>query len=76
MIKSEKAAVVDSSFYSNFNYIPFVRHFSICESIRKIEKIQKYCLRIVFDDFESDYDNTYTYSKRVESRQNITSGVF
>ena len=31
-------------------------HFSTCESIRKIEKIQKCCLKIVLDDYESDYD--------------------
>ena len=33
-----------------------VWHFSTCESIRKIEKIQKRCLRIVLDGYESDYD--------------------
>ena len=27
-----------------------------CELIRKIEKIQKRCLRIVLNDYESDYD--------------------
>ena len=27
-----------------------------CESIRKIEKIQKRYLRIVLDDYDSDYD--------------------
>ena len=30
--------------------------FSACELIRKIEKIQKHCLRIVIDDYESNYD--------------------
>ena len=29
---------------------------SACELIRKIEIIQKSCLRIVLDDYESDYD--------------------
>ena len=30
--------------------------FSTCESIRKIEKIQKHCPRIVLGDYNSDYD--------------------
>ena len=49
-------AIVNSFIYANFNYCPLVWHFSTCESIRKIEKIQKRCLRIVLDDYDSDYD--------------------
>ena len=53
----QKVAVVNSFIYANFNYCPLlVWHFSTCELIRKIEKIQKCCLRIVFDDYDSDYD--------------------
>ena len=33
-----------------------VWHFSNCESIRKIEKIQKGWLRIVLYDYDNDYD--------------------
>ena len=47
MGKLEKVAIVNSFIYANFNYCPLVWHFSTCESIRKIEKIQKRCLRIV-----------------------------
>ena len=36
-----------------------VWHFTSCELIKKIEKIQKRCLRIVFDDYDSDYDSDY-----------------
>ena len=32
------------------------RHFSTCESIRNIEKIRKYYLRIVLDDYDT-YDD-------------------
>ena len=56
MGKPEKVAIVNSFIYANFNYCPLVWHFSTCESIRKIEKIQKRCLRIVLDDYDSDYD--------------------
>ena len=56
MGKAEKEAIINSFFLSNFNYCPLVWHFSSCESIRKIEKIQKRCLRIVSNDYESDYE--------------------
>ena len=52
-----KVTIVNSFIYANFNYCPLiVWHFSTCESIRKIEKIQKCCLRIVLDDYDSDYE--------------------
>ena len=51
MGKPEKAAIVSSFIYANFNYCTLVWHFSTCELIRKIEKIQKCCLRIVLDDY-------------------------
>ena len=56
MEKHEKVAIVDSFIYANFNYCPLVCHFSTYESIRKIEKIEKHWLRIVLDDYDSDYD--------------------
>ena len=56
MGKSEKVTIVNSFIYANFNYCPLVWHFSTCESIRKIDKIQKRFLRIVLDDYGSDYD--------------------
>ena len=50
MEKSEKEAIINSFILSNFNYCPLVWHFSSCESIRLIEKIQKRCLRIILND--------------------------
>ena len=70
MGKSEKAAVVNSFYYSNFNYIQLVRHFRIFQLIRKIEKIQKHCLRIVFDDFENDNENLLRKSGHVTMEKN------
>ena len=55
MGKPEKVAVVNNFIYANFNYC-LVWHFSTCESIRKIEKIQERCLRIVLDYYDGDYD--------------------
>ena len=65
MGKSEKVEIVNSFVYANFNYCPLVWHFSTCESIRKIEKIQKRQLRIVLDDYDSDYDVLLRKSKKV-----------
>ena len=65
MGKPEKVAVVNSFNYANLNYYPLVWHFSTCESIRKIEKIQKRCLRIVFDGYGSNYDVLLRKSEKV-----------
>ena len=65
MGKSEKVEIVNSFVYANFNYCPLVWHFSTCESIRKIEKIQKRQLRIVLDDYDSDYDVLLRKSRKV-----------
>ena len=62
MSKPEKVAIVNSLIYANFDYCPLVWHFSTCESIRKIEKIQKRYLRIVLDDY---YDVLKTKSVKV-----------
>ena len=50
MKMSVKEAIINSFFLSNFNYFPLVWHFSSCESITKIEKIQKRGLRIILND--------------------------
>ena len=56
MGKPEKVAIINSFIYVRFNYCPLVWYFCTCESIRKIQEIQKRCLRIVLDDYDSDYD--------------------
>ena len=65
MGKAEKVEIVNSFVYANFNYCPFVWHFSTCESIRKIEKILKCQLRIVLDNYDSDYDVLLRKSRKV-----------
>ena len=65
MGKPENVAVVNSFNYANLNYYPLVWHFSTCESIRKIEKIQKRCLKIVFDGYDSNYDVLLRKSEKV-----------
>ena len=50
MGKLEKEALIKSFILSKFNYCPLVWHFGSCESIRKIEKIQKRWLGIILND--------------------------
>ena len=56
MGKLEKETFVHSFILSNFNYFSLIRHFSSFDSIRKTEKIRKCCLRIILNDYESDYE--------------------
>ena len=55
MGKSEKEAIINSFILSNFNYFPLVWHFSSCESMRKIEKIQKRCLNMIMKAIMKPY---------------------
>ena len=48
MRKSEKEAIIAVSFSQTL-----VWHFNSCESIRKIEKIQKRFLRIILKNYET-----------------------
>ena len=41
---------------SNFNYCPLVWHFCSKTDTDRMEKIQKRVLRMVLDDYESDYE--------------------
>ena len=65
IVKSEKVAIVNSFIYANLKYCLVAWHFSTCESIRKIEKIQKRGIRIVLDDYCSDYDVLLSKSGKV-----------
>ena len=64
MEKAEKEAIINSFILSNFNYCHLVWRSSSCESIRKIEKIQKRCLRIILNDYESDYETLLRNSNK------------
>ena len=56
MGNKEKIAMINSFVYANFNYCPLVWQFYSCDfSIKNRKKIQKRCLRLVLDDYESDY---------------------
>ena len=51
----EKEVLFNSFVYSNFNYCPLIWHFCSSSSLHKIEKIQERVLRLLHNDFASDY---------------------
>ena len=51
----EKEVLINSFVYANFSYCPLIWHFCSAMSFRKIEQIQTRTLRILYDDFDSDY---------------------
>ena len=55
--QKEKETMINTFIYSNFNYAPLVWHFSSRNSEKKIEKIQERCLRLVLNDYTSNYEN-------------------
>ena len=67
MRNNEKIAMINRFVYSSFNYCPLDWHFCSCKSSQKIEEIQKRCLRLVLDDYESGYGNLIL--KRIVPRQ-------
>ena len=51
----EKEILFNSFIYTNFNYCPLVWHFCSSKSVYKTEKIQKRTLRLLHNDFPSNY---------------------
>ena len=60
-----KKVLVNSYFYSNFNYCPLVWMFSSAKSLNKIESLQKRALRYLYSDYESPYDTLLAKSVKV-----------
>ena len=56
MKKNEKMVLMKSFILSNFNYCPLVWHFCSKTDTDRMERIQKRVLRMVLDDYESDYE--------------------
>ena len=54
--KKELEVIINSFIYSNFNYCRLVWHFSSCKALRKRENIHKCCLRMIHNDYDSDYE--------------------
>ena len=48
--------LINSYFYSNFNYCTFVWMFSSAKSLNKVESLQKRALRFLYKDYVSSYE--------------------
>ena len=57
MENKEKTVMINSFVYPSFKYCSLVWHFCSYEPSQKTEEIRKRCLRLVLDDYESDYEN-------------------
>ena len=53
----EKKALIEAFVFSNFNYCPLVWHFTSMTSTNRIEPIQKRALRLLYNDYTSNYDS-------------------
>ena len=61
----EKEILLNSFVYSNFNYCPLVWHFCSAKSVKKIEKIQEQALRILYNNFSSDFESILNKSGKL-----------
>ena len=66
----EKKTLINSYFYSNFNYCPLVWMFSSAESLNKVESLQKRTLRFLYDNFDSAYESLLKLAGK--STMNVT----
>ena len=51
----EKKTLINSYFYSNFNYCPLVWMFSKAKSLNKVKLLQKRALSFLYDNYDSSY---------------------
>ena len=54
---SQKTTLINSFFFSQFNYCPLVWMFCSKMANNEIEKLHKRALQIIHDDFSSSYDD-------------------
>ena len=52
----EKKTLINSYFYSNFNYCPLVWMFSSAKSLNKVKSLQKRALCFLYEDYVSSYE--------------------
>ena len=76
----EKTVLINSFVNTNFNYCPLVWFFCSPESLRKIERIQERALRIISNDFVSDYCSLLTSSDKstflIKQHRNLANEIF
>ena len=80
MGKEQREALINSFIVSNLSYCPLVWHFCSCKSSQKIEKIQLRCLRIIYNDYSSDYQTLLNLSQKpsmeIKRLRNLALEIF
>ena len=66
----EKKTLINSYFYSNFNYFPLVWMFSSAASLNKVESLQKRALCFLYDNYDSSYKSILKLAGK--STMNVT----
>ena len=66
----EKKTLINSYFYSNFNYCPLAWMFSSTKSLNKVESLQKRALRFLYDNYDSSYESLLNLAGK--STMNVT----
>ena len=61
----QKKALINSYFYSNFNYCPLVWMFSHARSLKKVEALQRRALHFLYDDYNSPSEEILKKSGKV-----------
>ena len=62
--QKEKEILINSFEYSNFNYDPFIWHFTTRKGINKIEKVQERSLKFILNDYDKTYFQLLDISKK------------
>ena len=72
--------VLNSFICSSFNYRLLVWHFSTNKSIEKIENIHNSCLRLILNDYKSDYktflDKSGKESMKIRRTKTLATEIF
>ena len=67
----EKKTLINSYFYSNFNYCPLVWIFSSAKSLNKVEYLLKRALSFLYEDYVSPYDELFQKAVKETMKANI-----
>ena len=66
----EKKTLIDSYFYSDFNYCPLVWMFSGSKSLNKLESLRKRALGFLYEDYVSSYEELLQKAGKVTMKVN------
>ena len=66
----EKKTLINSYFYSSFNYCPLVWMFPSAKSLNKVESLLKRILRFLYEDYVSSYEELLQKAGKVTMKVN------